>query len=705
MGRASIYYVDTIEPVSGWRYRFEFQGAWPYDLNSSGAQQPAVTGVPAFMDDPGVGSIYIRMPETAITSLAVGASEYDGLPVGWPSPPTLKIGFDLTALNTFYVETGDTSNIATRLLSPVWPGGGIFYISDPFGVDPDTPYEFDLHNFVRYSTDAGDSAIAVSAFETVFIGTQNPFPSLTVKASRVPERVTCEVEFTHIIKACLEAITPEIFAAAFRSDHAGSGYPNNTPKASGVIYDDLYYQSPNRYARAFAKYKDDDGNYEKARLHHIRHLSETMRGLVEQAYYNFTRIYSGTTVDVGFYSKNTNHPQYSASYNTHTPLSIYEFYEKDYTPANGRGTSLLGSILPENNVYFISYIWPSSIDTDPGTDPFDDAIGGFLSPHDDYGIHTFTNMWDFMKRWADGTLCKVQFDAAGRDVMRVYFNPLKQSITTTTARRDLRTRNFRRGGGDAPDAEIEIGGQRLSGAIATWAGAGNDDETNITVKAVGSRSDADGAFEIMFHNLPSIGDPANRYRMTTHTGDRGYNPDISTEHVIGASTGFRIRTLYYIATPAASVSEIAIRVHDTVGIDVGDGYVIDGEITPLPTTSTHPLPDDLFDDAWWLTFVATMRGIQLNSCLGYATAYRATQLFSDQSQAEIRTEVDLDFAYLLDIGDRYTFVDDAGAYAAGNIFLDTDTYLAPIPGRPYLTKCEPNYTTHTAKITLLSPPT
>lgn len=706
MGRASIYYVDTIEPVSGWRYRLEFQGAWPYDLQSSGAQQPAVTGVPAFMGDPGVGSIYIRMPDTAITSLAVGVAEYDGVPLGWPSPPSLKLGFDLTALNTFYTETGDTSNIATRLLSPVWPDGGIFYISDPFAVDPDTPYPFDLFNLVRYTTDAGDKDLAVTAFEAVFIGTQNPFPSITVKASRTPERVTCDVEFTHIIKACLEAITPDIFVAAFRSDHAGTGYPNNTPKATGVMYDYLFSDGVYRYARAYAKYKDDDGNYEKARLYHIRHLAETMRGLVEQAYYNFTRIFSTTTVDVGFYSKNTNHPHYDAAYNTHTPLSVYEFFEQDYTEANVRGASLLGSILPENNIYFVGYIWSSTVNTDVGTDPYADAIGGFLSPHDDYAIHTFTNMWDFMKRWADGTLCKVQFDVAARDTMKIYFNPLKQSITTDTARRYLRTRNFRRGGGDAPDAEIEIGGQRMSGAVATWVGAGNDDETNITVKVVGSRADADGAFEIMFHNIPGVGDAANRYRMSKHTGDKGYNPDISGPHVIGASTGFRSRTLYYISTPLLSASEIAIRVHDTIGVDLGDGYVIDGEITPLPTTSaSQGLIASEFDEQWWYAFVATMKGVQLNSGMGYATAYRATETFSDVGQSEIRTEVDLDFAYLMDIGDRYTFVDDAGAYAGGNIFLDTASYLTPIPGRPYLTKCEPNYVTHTAKITLLSPPT
>jgi hypothetical protein len=275
--------------------------------------------------------------------------------------------------------------------------------------------------------------------------------------------------------------------------------------------------------------------------------------------------------------------------------------------------------------------------------------------------------------------------------------------------KQLRAGDIIKQGAGSEECTIEIGSEALSGTAVNVPGMGNEDSASYTYKFRGASPDPDHALDIMFHASATIGDAANRYQMNNgDTSDLGYNPDITGDMVLGASTGFPTLNLYYIDRPAFSLSDIAIKVHDQVGIrhKVAGSVYIDGEAYPLPTdtSSATDIRAD-FDGKYWNALRNHIKRAQKLSSLPYAIARRIATVFGSRRQVKYTTTLHLSKATLADLGDSYVMIDDNNVANGGGVFLHaSESYLGTLPGTPYLTSIEPDYHAGTAKVTLLSPP-
>lgn len=706
MSRDAIYYRDWQES-NGWRYRLEILPANTYTPQAgTPVSLPAATIPPEWGSAPSGGSIYLQLGDNAVLQTTVTTSEYDGLPLGLPIPPTMTVGLDLSSLN----ESG-FSALVGYLLDPVMADAA----SNLYAGTVYSYQSYDLSTLFTLLTDKG-AGVGIADFKVEFMGVQqSPIPT-TVTVRKQEDKVTMDVECIHIARAAMESVPISVVAARCLSDHTSGGRPNNGDDSAVVLYDYLYDNGSRTWGRAHCRYKSEivDGNraaaYEdKCRLFYLQQLQSSCQALLEDVFRGFQRLHPTSTATAGFYSNNTEDPSYSPSYKFSTPLDTLLFFKQDYSTANGIGDSLKCGDNSDSNmgslILFVGLIWKST-DTAPTTPSAAESVctgGFFIDKHED-SIYAYPTLYDFQTHWAAGSFCKGQYALHDRDTLKIYYNVVYSRLST--AHYQLQYDDIVKGSDGAPEATIEIGGESLSGVTVAMPVTGGEDLSEYTYKLYGVKVDNDRSLEVLFNTTPSVGDAANRYQMSKNGTEANYNPD-SFDHpiVMGASSGFPLRTLYYLDTPSFMNTEVPIRVYDRIGTHLPPTSFLDlggeGVSLPAPTDNETTIRGD-FDGFFWTPMRDHIKRAQKLSGLPRFIAESWGFTFGSRKQVRYEVTLPLEFSCQSDLGDLYEFVNASNTYIGGNIFLRNSSFLGGLVGKPIVCATTPDYAAGTSTVVLLA---
>jgi hypothetical protein len=697
MPRDNIYYRDWTA-TDGTRYRLEILPANTYTPQAgTPVSLPAVTGVPNWGSAPGGGSIYIKLGDEVVTTTAVGDAAYDGLPLGLPIPPTLKVGINLTTLNR-----DGHSDLVDYLLNPtVTDAGQNLYAGTVFSYQL-----YDLSNTFTLFSDTSGTGTVMSSFHVEFMGCQQSPITTMLEIFKNDERAILNVECIHVARVAMESVPISLVAALAISNYTGG----STFGPTGILYEYIYADATFRYGRAHAKYKsDDDEHFDNVYLYKIKDLQNACQSLMNDVFRATQRIHPTATGSAGFYCNNVNDPSYDITLKNATPLDVFKFYRQGYTVNNAFGSSLLngdnGNTDMGNLLWFPGLVWHSNITTPTAATAEANCFTGFLhSGGGDESIFEFPTLYDFQMKWALGSFCKGQYVLSDRETLKVYYNTVNSRMTSLY---QIIPSLVLKDGSGGKEADIEIGAEAITGTNISWKGGGDLDIADWVFKGRGVKSDQENSLEMVFSNAPTAGSAANRFQMSGDSSDPGYNPDISGPFVIGASTSTPLRTLFYTDTPSFSGGPIAIKVHDRAVVytdHVGSNLSV-GEQASLPTdpSSVFDIAAD-FDGKFWNNMIAHIKRSQTKSGIPVEIANAMNATFGSRRQTKYTVSLPLVVGGLDTLGEKYELSSYTGSGdVGGNAFLGAGTYLGTLPGNPFVTSVTPDYATGISKVTLLAP--
>lgn len=654
-----------------WRYRTRGGSIHPYGVRYTLIIRPS--------GPPESSWTSVEIPEDAVNIPQLSdlsQVSFGDLFLGLPEAPQWKFQFRMDRL-----RSGDLLTLHDKLLKES-------YIQTTSSL-PNIPRDFATTNFFMLLWDEGTGSEPDSV---LFQGAQwRPQESEGMVRPTTGQH-WLGIDVIDINKAVMETVTPQDIQSFFFDSYIKSQHlPNWGLEGSGNVYDSMYRNGGRNFARC-QRLKAESTKLQLARFWPLFKLFEVIQALCRSAYRFHVRDALATYTFSGVGTGNT-------------PYDVFQFYKQTY--ALSSGAIARGSLLADTAVYFIGIIWNDGAVVDTYPDDVGNIIGGFLSENDD-GLFAYKNVWEFMGHCTIG--CKVQYAPTSSPAMALTFaRPGDRSATRT-----LKPSDFK-GVGLSPTEFLEVSYTRnmsMIGSVEVSArGLGDADslESTIEIDHI-PPSVADGPnLEFVFHNLPSIGDSADRYQLAPGD-DTALSEDLEEPYIVAASSGFNCRCLYYFEWPGTDLithsDQIPIRVHDQVAWEwdsttvYDDGANVSGY--PTPTVSGFVL-ETTFDVNFWIPLKVVYAEAQNTSCLPFIVGYRIAYNFSRDGQLGFEVEVPIGLAPPDAIGDWYDLHDENGNDIGANILLGGGTAFDDLGTKAYYLKGDFQIENPTVKATFLIP--
>ncbi len=611
----------------------------------------------------------VEIPDDVIEVVSDGSYEFDKLPIGMPQTPTFKVTVKLHKLRS----SDELRDLRTFITHPTFANGGILDYAGGLGYG----YTFNTSNVWSIYTDEGASLAAGENVEPetlLFQGAQHRLPSRKLKVIKYV-KATTEIELFHIVRVCLETLTPTGIAGSFFY----AGYAAQPSNGAQYAYDVIYAGNETTYLK---RWGHSSLIQPRGKFYRLYDLFAEIQALARKVYQQYTRkpgFFQMGSVNVGV-----------SGYGT--PFDHLKFYKQSYDSNNTRG-----ALLDRTEVYFLGYIWSGFA---PFTQP--NILGGFLSERSENSIFKYPTAWDFLKACSESTLAKGEIVITDEQILGVAFGPVLHSgVSLNFKASDIRDE----GGEGMPEVEFEIGANAISDTKVSIAGAIGQDTANVTYKAHGALSEQGRNITTVFSNSPVLCSAEGSAR-------------VSGSDLLGAFVeGFPTRCLYYIERPFANGryltgTVVPIRVHDSIGIDVGKGAWADGPGYVLEESTaavSFPGPGDDpgdWEEDFYIPLLGALKELQLNSSLPMCVARACTKLFGSEDQTLFKADVAIEKCYPNNMGHLVRLVDDTGVAKGANIFLDEDEddYLDSVPLNSYITAMTVDPPAGLARLTLLAIP-
>lgn len=666
-------------------------------------------GRPAWRGAIPEGSKYVRLGRYVLYGMTELESGFEDRPVGIFDAATMRVGVNVTRCEA---QGGDVALLPGFLLDPA-PAScqgrvytGAAHTRFRFFPTPNT--------FVLLS-DRGDGSLDVGDFHTEFVGVQEAKAEDQVVCRRKAQRARIECQLIDVVKYTLQNVLADDITKLFldvHGDDSAAYKPNNAWGSTVTFYNDVWRANDINFAHCVQTFRHDNQAYteladlgqDKCRWYRLPTYWSTVARLVDNVYHEvmkqdytvgnrrFRFRYTGDTTIVD-----------------PTPMEHLTFLRKSYDAANTPGTALA-----RTDVCFNGVIWWSRDGEYGDVKPIygagareDKFVGGYLIDHSDEGSHhhkDIANLWDHLARSTKLLMrCAVKRIEPSR--IDFWYCRLYDVVDPGSDYVRLRRKDIAKVATD--DVTVLLRKDSVAGCDVAIPNGEGRDEPNVEVRD-GTISEADETFTLGLHNLPKAGNESNRWQM------RWQQNDLLRPQVSGAQGTFNPLQLGYAATPAGiSANEIMIRPHDWVAIDLGNGsYIMDeihsgGATLALPTVNTDQmddeddgeLDDDEFDSLFWLPVRTRAEQAQKTSCLAWAIARRALDVFGSKKRWRIEEPVRGTLAVLDNVSAKAILAESDGTPSTLGILLDGSTMLDELPNLAICTHTKLNVNTGASEAT------
>jgi hypothetical protein len=461
-----------------------------------------------------------------------GNNKYEGLPLGFPLIPTLKLSLDL---DKFDALDNDLKDLREYLINPIVAATNGLYKGEGLPVEL-TPI------FTLY--DAENKILFRGVIR------RDPKSKYTFSRNKLP----FEINLAHIFRVVLESTRIE--DATTEYEILAAAQPQYAPRVVRRIYDFAYWSSGKSGVVAQAHI----GKYGNSQVEMIPYAAyqQAMFTQAQKIYRQFmrnptARFFADNTVFAGidFFHQHYNSSEYD-------PLTMPKSYDELFalvgTPA--------WQHLPYDGLYFAGYeyIGSGSGSQRPAstTGMLTDMEGGFVDKGD---------AWTLLSRFVNGLGRKATVVYGYNDDLIAVFYPYGKSLFITKTSVPISV------GGTSTISlhhyleppTIEEGAEIVSGVEITTKYIEEDaaDKTQHRIELEGSENDENWSAELVLNNMPMVGksDMSDRAK-----GDP--SGDFSTANVAVVHwKGYNRTGLFYFAKPDFASDNLCFRVNDVVGID------------------------------------------------------------------------------------------------------------------------------------------
>lgn len=632
MPRDAIYFRDF--KSKGWRYRLMMIPAAGTTLSST--TTPAYNATPTY----GSGNIYIKLPRNVLKNTVTSECGFDKLPIGLVQTPTLKIGVNLSALDS----TAALQDFRSYILQPRYLMGPI------------------TSNVWTLLSDFGVSSRSIGSFVAIGQYAQQPLPSQRFKSNKKLKRTQTELECVHIIRAVLEGVTPQVWA----NDVLLASY--TTKGGYQYTVDTHWVASSHTYQRREVS-PDGSGGNAYAHLWRLVDVFKSLESVADTLYTAYIR-QAGAFQLNGFAS---------GGGLSGTAFDALTFYKYDYTAAGTRGASLARTAL-----YVIGQI------SDNATVNTGTYFGGWLHNigKDPGGLFKYRNAWDMLKDCCENGHIKGCIVQGATYAPTIFFAREKeQPYGSACPLPEI----------IGADSDFEVGGNVIVGAQAQIPGAGSEDVADVSVRSnrFGILSEEERNVAIVLHNNPNGGDNGNR----AYYGHNDGGCYVQSNGFILE----RLYYIDTQSNGSGGTAESPFRVHHSVVLDDGVTTHDDcANGIALPTPATFSAGDDTGDPPVMETgFFVPLQGayvtMQQEAGVGFAVCDRLVKAFSGETQTLYDIEAPITAGGIADVGNQV----DSADFPDASILQGDGTYLDIYPGAPWIISQEMDIKTGHAKMKML----
>lgn len=590
----------------------------------------------------------------------LSASFENAIPVGMVDTEVMTIRFNLTALEEAafwgYDYATDIEQMFDYIVNPVYPNGGeLNYLGVSGRV-------YDTRNFWKLTVEGGPFKAPFTLFE----GMQEEQSEDELIVSEAGT-LSIVVRIRNFWRVALEMLTGADVYDRFYATGALLTPTLTTDRAFEIIYNNAgrEYSRDTRYP---SRYSLKEGG--------TRHSLEE--------FYDWFKV-SDLWKEIGRLCANvyTDHRREGAtsadfaSPDSHTegcPFDLVTPYRQTYTATGTKGAEYTnshdGGTWPDwSKVLFLGRAF---FKHPKGATSTEVESGGFLSAHATFGIQKLASLWDFVKQATEQSLAKCVPMWINSDVRLLFYYPFE----TYHQELSLRSENaFSIARSSIQDIREKDAGDRFaklrSGLIGTveagmQEGTG-DDEKTITYREFGHEQ-RDG-FNIPFamHNLPKLGnanDDTNPWADKPGKLSDGSADDLRCQNKHSWEGG-----LYYeyqsstagvgsYTSTAGGSRSIVVRLHENVGLNLGNGHTETDTTTVARSTETNW---DFFKE----DIRNAMKEMQATTCWPLFAAKAYAKYFGSKYQFSIELNVPGEQALPEYIGEWFDIYDDENPTAKG----------------------------------------
>lgn len=528
-----------------------------------------------------------------------GSNKYEGLPLGFPLIPTLKLRVDL---DKFDMLDDELKDLRDYLINPIVAATDGLFKGDGQPVELTPIFTlYDHHDKI------------------LFRGVIRRDPKSKYTFNR-GKGMPLEINLAHIFRVVLESTRIEDVVAEY--DKLAVATPALAPRKVQRIYDFAYWGTGNSGVVAQAQI----GKYGNSNVEMIPYVGfqQAMFTHAQRIYRQFMRnpnakFFADNTVFAGidFFQQ----PYHIADYNPQQmPKTYAELFALVGTPA--------WKLLPVDSLYFCGYEYVgvgTSATQRPAsaTGMMTDMEGGFGDKGD---------AWTLLSRFVNGLGRKATVVYGYDDDLITVFYPYGKSlfITKTSVPPSIggiSTIVLHHFINEPPT--VEEGAEVVAGVEITTKYVEEDsaDRTQHRIELEGSENDENWSAELVLNNMPMVG----KSDMSDRT--KGEPQDFNTSNVALVHwKGFNRTGLFYFAKPDFATDNMCFRVNDAVGLDAEF-------VSKRPLSFS--LPEYSFVKDNWENARRSLRdaavSLQGTSCLGLAVGGLIMQQFTSSESTTTNT--------------------------------------------------------------------
>ena len=616
--------------------------------------------------------------------------DYGDIPQGMPDAPS----WSFLVHNDRLRGADHLVDLRSYIQQPGYANGGIIYATD---TGTRTAYRtFQNRNVWRYYSDLGSGD---EPDYLMFEGVQRPSKKFKGKAIPLMGLDEITVEVDHIILSMLETALPADVQKRYRTDYLASPHLFQFDDATlqyRRAYNVAWRDNAINYAHAQAT---KGGAHHRARYLKLLTLVKCMQRVLNDIYVSYLREQSATMGLQRFRFRSW--AEESGGGGTETwdgnPYDMLEFYRQSLLR-----DSHAGAPLGRDELRIIADI---SVNQD-----FPDVaiIGGFLSEHGGAAsLFAHKNLKEFFTRFANPA--KVTFHHPGVDQLDMWFLPIddnRDGLTHGLTHRSLRYEDPPED--HKPEIPYEQGAKVVgSVAYAVPVGTGDDHSTGTyVVPESDGAADSGPNIDMLFHNLPLIGDSSKRFYGKYENSDVGIK-DVAEPYIVVAQSGYDSLGLYYMEDDATIFENtVPMRVSGRQ-IDWKYRTALPGVLsfqsgTDMPSVSTDlssDSDDKELDSGFWRTLRAALRIHQEHTGIHAAMGYAIGTFFGRPTQMLYEIDLPIELALPEYFGHLYKLNALDGTTERGANFLlpEPDDWKSGFDGFPHLIKITYNSSTDMAK--------
>jgi hypothetical protein len=488
---------------------------------------------------PQVKVLHVQAPADAISVVGTpfrpvlsGSNKYEGLPIGFPLIPTLRLEVDLDKFDDL---DNDLRDLRDYLINPIVASTDLFKgDGQPVELTP---------LFTLY--DASDKIIFRGVMR------RDPKNEYTFNRTNLP----FQINLSHIFRVVLESTRMDDVVREY--DVLAAANPQLAPRLTQRIYEFAYSSMGGVVAQAqIGKYNNSSlemipyVGFQQAMFTHAQRIYRAFMRNTEAKFYADNTVFAG----VDFFQQQYDGTQFTAQ---NVPLTYDDLFAQINIGATWKR-------LPVESLYFVGYEYIGFGGSTPQRQTATSGMmtemeGGFLEKGD---------AWTVLTRFVNGLGRKATVvHGYGDDMIAVFYPHGKSLLITKTSVppsiggvSTIVTRHYKN---EPP--KITEGAEIVAASEITtkYMEEDSDDRTQHRIELEGSENDENWSAELVLNNMPMVGKGDMSDRAKAETFDDFVNNDVA----LVFWKGYNRTGLYYFAQPSFMKHLCCFRVNDVVGLD------------------------------------------------------------------------------------------------------------------------------------------